>query len=241
MAGRPRWSLSAVALVTLLVVAGCSGLPTTDQQPSAPETTVENFSYPTGWSQDGITDIGLPEQTHDDVVQNVSRRARLVVSYDDGNRTVVRTVDVEAGTASLRWNDTLFGNELYTYFGPEGVFEYNLKTNELVRPADQNWTMTGFADIDRMGRPLTDLALEAADVVTVEGTPAVRYNVTGIDDDPYVVPATDASGYITVTQTGYIASYDITRRNDDFTNHMEYRLSEFGNATVDRPSWLPDE
>lgn len=240
MTGRPSWSLPA-ALAALLVLAGCAGLAPTGQQASTPETTVENFSYPPGWSQDGITEIGLPEQTHDDVVRNVSRRARIVVSRDDGTRTVVRTVDVEAGTASLRWNDTLLGNKFHTYYGPEGVFDYDLESGELVRPADQNWTMTGFADIDRMGRPLSDLALEATDVVTVEETTAVRYNVTGIDDDPYVVPATNASGYITVTQTGYIASYDITRRNDDFTNHMEYRLSDFGNATVDRPSWLPDE
>jgi hypothetical protein len=240
MAGRPRWSLSAVALVALLVVAGCSGLPTTDQQPSAPETTVENFSYPTGWSQDGITEIGLPKQTHSDTVENVSRRTRFVTSDDDATRTVVRTVDVEAGTASLRWEDTLFGST-YAYYSPDGVFEYDPETDEVTHQPDENWTTARVAEVERLDRPLMDLGLDATEIVTVEGTPAVRYNVTGIDDDPYAVPATNASGYVTVTQTGYIAAYNITRGNDGFTRQTTYNLSEFGNATVDRPSWLPDE
>ncbi|CQH56230.1 uncharacterized protein HHUB_2353 [Halobacterium hubeiense] len=238
MTGRASWSLP-VALASLLVLAGCAGLAPAGQQASTPETTVKNFSYPPGWSQDGITDIGLPQQTHSDTVENVSRRTRFVTSDDDATRTIVRTVDVEAGTVSVRSEATLFGTT-YAYYSPNGVFEYDPETEEVTLRPDENWTTAGVADVERLDRPLLDLGLAATEIVTVEGVPAVRYNVTGIANRDFA-PATGASGYVTVSETGYIAAYNVTRGNDGFTRRTTYDLSEFGNATVERPSWLPEE
>ncbi|MUV61390.1 hypothetical protein [Halobacterium sp. CBA1126] len=238
MLTRPRRALPAIALAALLVLAGCAGLSAPDSQPE-PETTVENFSYPPGWSQDGITDLNSAMTTHYDTVENTSRTTRLVITDDDGNRTIVRTVDVDAGTGSIQFSDTTLGSYRDAYYSSEGVFEYDPTTEEVERHPDENWTTADVAVTAGLERPLGSLELNATETVTVEGTTAVRYAVTGITD-PDSVPSNDASGHVTVSEAGYVASYDVTRGNDEFTRQSEYRLSEFGTATVDRPPWLPE-
>jgi len=203
---------------------------------------VENFSYPSGWSQEEIADLSVALQTHDETVNNTSRRSRLSITDEDSNRTTVRTVDTDAGTASVRWSDTLFGSDVHYYFSAEGVFEYDRTTGELNRNPDEIWTQARVASHERLQlqRPLLELDVNATETVTVEGTTAVRYNVTGIRD-PIRVPANNATGHVVVTETGYIAEFNITRGNDEFSRQTRYGVSEFGNATVARPAWMPEE
>ncbi|PHQ39654.1 hypothetical protein DJ69_05285 [Halorubrum persicum] len=242
MVRRIRGPLPAVALVLVLLLAGCSGLPATDRQESASEPTVENFSYPSGWSQDGIADLPVALETHEETVNNTSRRSRLSIIDEDSNRTTVRAVDTESGTASVRWSDTLFGSDVHSYYSAEGVFEYDRTTGELTRRLDENWTQDRVASHERLRlqRSLSELEANATETVTVEGTTAVRYNVTGIKD-PLRVPAHNATGHVVVTERGYIAEFNITRGNDGFTRQTRHDVSEFGNATVTRPAWMPVE
>lgn len=236
-----RGSLPAIALVVLVLSAGCSGLPATDGRASGPDSTVESFSYPSGWSQEGVTDLSVALRTHDETVRNTSRRSRMSTVSEDTNRTIVRTLDADAGTASVRWFDAEFGGPRRYYFSDEGVFEYDPATEELTRNPDESWTMARVASHeDGLTRSLRGLELDANETVSVEGTTAVRYDVTGIED-PGSVPANNATGYVVVTETGYIAAYDVTRGNDGFTRRTTYEVTEFGNATVTRPAWLPEE
>jgi hypothetical protein len=229
-----RGALPAVTLVVVLLLAGCSGLPATDRQESTPEPTVESFSYPSGWSQDGITDLSVALETHDATVNDTSRRSRLSITDGDSNRTVVRTVDADAGTVSVRWTDTEFGGNVHAYYSAEGVFEYDRTTGELQRNPDENWTQARVGSKERVERTLLELDVNATETGTVEGTTAVRYNVTGIED-PVSVPADNATGHVVVTEEGYIAEYDVTRGNDGFARQTRYEVSEFGTATVPRP------
>lgn len=229
-----------MALVALVLSAGCTALPVTDGQASGPDATVESFSYPSGWSQDGIADLSVALRTHDETLRNTSRRSRLVRVDGDANRTVVRTFDAENDTVSIRWSDTEFGGTLRHYLSAEGVFVYDPATEELTRSPGENWTAAEVASHDGLRRPLTALALEANETVTVEGRTAVRYDVTGIEDSRSV-PAHNATGHVVVTEAGYIAAYDVTRGNDDFSLRSAYEVTEFGNATVTRPAWLPEE
>ncbi len=235
-----RDTLPAVTLVVVVLLAGCSGLPAADRQNPTPESTVESFSYPSGWSQDGITDLSVALETHDATVNNTSRRSRLSITDEDSNRTVVRTVDADAGTVSVRWIDAEFGGDIHAYYSAEGVFEYDRTTGELDRNPDENWTQARVGSHERLQRPLSELDVNATETVTVEGTTAVRYDVTGIEDS-VSVPADNATGHVVVTEKGYIAEYDIRRGNDGFTRQTRYEVSEFGTATVTRPEWLPDE
>jgi hypothetical protein len=223
-----------------MLVAGCSGLPVTDEQAPATESTVEDFSYPSGWSQQGITDVSVALQTHDGTVNGTSRTSRLVISGEDFNRTVVRTIDTDAGTASIRFIDTQFDTDTHTYYNSEGVFKYDRTTGELNRSPDENWSPTRVASHEGLRRPLMNLDLNATKTAIVAGTTAVRYNVTGIRDSDSV-PAHTATGHVMVAEKGYIAEYNITRGNDEFTRQTEYEVSSFGNATVSRPTWMPEE
>ena len=234
-----RGSLPAIALVVLVLSAGCSGLPATDGRASGPDSTVESFSYPSGWSQEGITDLSVALRTHDETLRNASRRSRMVTVDGDANRTVVRTFDAGNDTVSIRWSDTEFGRTLRHYLSADGVFVYDPATEELTRNPGENWTPAEAAFHDGVRRPLTALELDATETVTVEGRTAVRYNVTGIEDSRSV-PADDATGHVVVTEAGYIAAYDVTRGNDDFSLRTAYEVTEFGTATVTRPAWLPE-
>lgn len=171
MVRRIRGPLPAITLALVILLAGCSGLPATDQQEPTPEPTVENFSYPSGWSQEEIADLSVALQTHDETVNNTSRRSRLSITDEDSNRTTVRTVDTDAGTASVRWSDTLFGSDVHYYFSAEGVFEYDRTTGELNRNPDENWTQARVASHERLQlqRPLLELDVNATETVTVEG------------------------------------------------------------------------
>lgn len=240
MIDRPRGSLHAVLLTIAILLAGCSGLPASDRQTPTPQPAVENFSYPSGWSQEGITDRTVALRTHDETVENVSRTSRLVITDESSNRTVVRTVDTDAGTGSLRFIDTALGIDIHAYYSAEGVFEYDRTTGELSRMPDENWTTADVATMPGLERPLRNLEMNATETVTVEGTTAVRYTVTGIRN-PDSVPSNTATGHVTVSQDGFIAEYDVTRGNDEFTRQTRYDLSAFGNATVTRPQWMPDE
>ncbi|WP_435075561.1 hypothetical protein [Halorubrum sp. HHNYT27] len=235
-----RRSLRAMALVALVLSAGCTALPVTDGQASGPDSTVDDFSYPSGWSQDGIADLSVALRTHEETLHNTSRRSRLAIVDEDGNRTVVRTFDAENGTVSVRWSDTQFGGPMRYYFSAEGAFEYDPATGELTRNPDERWTPAGVASQEGVRRPLTELDLDATETVTVEGRTAVRYNVTGIED-PVGVPADNATGHVVVTEAGYIAAYNVTRGNDGFSRRTTYEVTDFGNATVTRPAWLPEE
>lgn len=240
MVDRLRGALPAIALTVVVLLAGCSGLPATGQQEPTPESTVESFSYPPGWSQGGITDVAVAVRTHDATVNDTSRRSRLSITGEDSNRTVVRTVDTDAGTASVRWIDTEFGGDIHAYYSAEGVFEYDRTTGELNRNPDEKWTQARVASHEGIRRPLSRLEVNATETVIVEGTTAVRYNVTGITE-PHRVPADNATGYVIVAEEGYIAEFDITRGNDGFSRQTTYEVSEFGNATVTRPEWMPEE
>jgi hypothetical protein len=240
MVARPRSPLRAVLLAVVILLAGCSGLLATDQQTSTPDPAVENFSYPSGWSQGGITDLTVAVETHDETVENVSRKNRLVITDEDWNRTVVRTVDTGAGTGSIRFIDTQLNTDVHAYYNAEGVFEYDRTTEELTRRSDENWTTADVATMPGIERPLRNLELNAAETVTVDGSTAVKYTVTGIRN-PDSVPSNTATGHVTVAEDGFIAEYDVTRGNDEFTRQTRYRLSALETATVTRPAWMPDE
>lgn len=240
MVDRPPGSLRAVLLAVILLLAGCSGLSVTEQETPTTQPAVENFSYPSGWSQKGMTDLTVALRTHDESVANVSRTSRLVITDEDSNRTVVRTVDTNAGTGSIRFIDTQLDTDIHAYYSAAGVFEYDTTTGELSRMPDENWTVADVATMAGLERPLRNLEVNATETVTVEGETAVRYTVTGIRN-PDSVPSNTATGYVTVAEAGFIAEYNITRGNDGFTRQTRYDLSAVGNATVTRPAWMPNE
>ncbi|GGM47886.1 hypothetical protein [Haloarcula argentinensis] len=242
MVNRPQDALPAVTLAVVILLAGCAGVPTTDQQTQTPESTVENFSYPPGWSQEGITvsNVSTALQTHSATVKNTSRKSRLTTISGGKNRTIVRTLDADAGTAEIRFVDTSHGTDSHTYYNADGVCKYDRISGELEQRPGEDWERDRVASHEGLRRPLLSLEINATETVIVEGTTAVRYTVTGIRD-PDFVPANTATGHIIVAEEGYIAEFNITRGNDKFTQQTIYEVSEFGNATVPRPAWMPEK
>lgn len=239
---RPPLRVLAGVLVLALLLAGCSGLTATDGGAQTPTVSVENFSYPSGWSQGGVDGLSEAVETHRDAVTDVSRTTRTVTNDGENNRTVVRRVDTDAGTASLRFVDTTFGENVEVYYSNTGVFRYDLNAGDLVEISNESWKPSDVGTMERntFTRPLDGVTLGASDTVIVEGTTAVVYTVTGVTD-PDQIPADDASGRVVVTREGYIASLNVTKSNDDFWRRTTYSVTDFGTSSVERPDWVPEE
>lgn len=87
-----RQSLHAVAAVVLLVLAGCSGIPSPSPGPDAP--TTERPEYPPGVTEDGLDDWRTLLDAHGESVRD---RGAVVTS----NTTVEAPVDGEVRTVEL--------------------------------------------------------------------------------------------------------------------------------------------
>lgn len=238
----------AVSLTLLVVLAGCFGPPASNQQSTVqtsqtvepPEETVANFSYSSGWSQEGITDLDVAVRAHHHAVAGISQRTRFVRTHDDSNRTVYRAFDAEAGVGVSRLISTGLDADIHRYYSGDGMYKYNHTSGELTRSPDEDGNGEGLTVVNGLDSGLMALELNATETVTAAGETAVTYEVTGIED-PDEVPADDATGHVTVTEDGVITSFTVTRSADGSTWTRTFELSEFGTATVTPSEWVPDE
>jgi hypothetical protein len=236
---RTTQKLAFVSFAVLLVLAGCSGIPADDRTTADSNVSVETRSYPEGWSTDSV-DPTVALGTHRQTLATLSRQSRVEITDADGyNRTVRRTVDTRSQTASVRFLDSSFGTDVESYYTADSTYEYDHTTDEVTTTRDTTWNTSdvGFQASNTIVRPLRNLDVVATESLRVAGDSAINYSVRGIADNSRT-PPNAATGYIIVTERGYIAEFDITKSNDDFTRRTQYELSDVGTATVSRPSWV---
>lgn len=227
-----------VSFSILLVLAGCSGIQTNDPAATDSNASVETISYPEGWSSDSV-DSTVALGTHRQTLSNLSRQSQIeTTDADDYNRTVRRTVDTQSQTASVRFLDSSFETDIESYYTANSTYEYDHTTEEVttIREASWNTSEVGFQASSTMIRPLRNIDIVANETLRVDGDLAIKYSVQGIKDDSRT-PPNAAAGFIIVTERGYIAEFDITKSNDDFTRRTQYELSKVGTASISQPSW----
>lgn len=97
--------LCFVVVVGCAGCAGCAGFAGNDPTGGKTGESVATVSFPAGWGADSV-DPATALQTHRQSLAGRPRQSRVAITDDDGNRTVIRAVDPDAQTASVRLLDS---------------------------------------------------------------------------------------------------------------------------------------
>lgn len=229
--------LGLLCFVVVVGCAGCAGFAGNDPTGGKTGESVATVSFPTGWGADSV-DPATALQTHRQSLAGRPRQSRVAITDDDGNRTVIRAVDPDAQTASVRLLDSTLRTDTETYYTAEGSYEYD-HTTATATQQNETWTpaSVGFHASNTIQRPLRNLAIEAQTVTTVDGTPAITYTVKGIQS-PNQTPPNAATGSVVVTKQGSVMAFTIRKSNDGYARRYHYRL-QTESAPVTKPSWVP--
>jgi hypothetical protein len=228
-----------VGVAVLLVCAGCSGLPTDDGSGEPVDDSLSTITYPDGWSANGV-DPSTALRTHRQTLTGQPRESRIEITDDDGdNRTVSRAVSPDSQTALIRFEDTTFSTDVETYYTARSVYEYDHTTDTIADTRNETWnsTTTGFQADNTILRPIRNLNITAQESVRIAGHPAVNYSVRGLADMSRT-PPDNASGYIVVSEQGYITAFDIRKSNEDYIRRYSYDLTTGDSVSVSIPVWL---
>lgn len=255
----------SVAAGTALL-AGCSGssgssaettettkaTSTTETTTTAKAPTVENFSYPAGASQSGVS----PQQLYN------THRSAVV---DAGSATV----SINQETDREEFSSSKVKTNSYSSEGLMRVTESSGMTSTLWSPSSEPLSFvqmdTGFNQRYRIENqapsperhlklPLVEQLLDGAQwseatkvVETESGEFGVTYEATGIASQQKLIrivygqQITDFTASITVTESGYLSdiSYAITASRESETTHQKASLTvgSLGETTVEEPSW----
>ncbi len=233
----------SIAVVAVLVLAGCAGLgggPATIDPAEA--------AYPDGFGMDGITNASTAVQGHAATLDSPYRvEFRLVQSGARGTVTTRGTIRARPGDeqALTRLNQSSGSSAqelriyqadggVYVYRGTEQTYAYESEEGAFQRPV--------YADRRTFVGMLDALSLEATTIRTVDGTQVIEYSVTDVESRRIGANTTDASGTVTVAETGQIRSMDLSFTQSlsgvERETSFEYTVTPGANVTVERPDWI---
>ncbi|NHX35141.1 MULTISPECIES: hypothetical protein [Halolamina] len=264
------------AITTSTILAGCSGsggtntptetatdtatetdtptpteTETETETPTEEPTTVENFPYPDGASQDGITPTQLFSTHRSSIINGGSA-----------------TVSIEQATDRDDYTSSVVFTNTYSSSGILRVEEGSNLTERLWSPANKGVGYvemdTGFEQRYRIDNhaPSPQQILRLPDVEQLlaggqwseaksiaEDAPveAVVYEASGVESEENLLrllPGDKVSAFdatISVTEAGYLndLTYDITIERDDRTVQQRATVTtgKVGESTVEEPSW----
>jgi len=269
-----RRALLAKGLVVSSALAGCSSSGSTETEasetasPTATETateaatetatetpskpTLEEFAYPDGATQEGIT-AGTLYSTH---------RSAMA---DGGSATV----EVDQDTNRSSSTQSLEQTNVYTSSGVKSTYETGELSQTRWSPSDEESTYvrmdTGFEQRYRIENDAVDpqevlkLSLfesitggaewsSANEIVEVGDEYAATYESTGVANEQQLMNVlfgdslSEFTATIAVSAAGYIkrVRYEMTVERDDRTveRHSTITVDDVGETTVSEPSWL---
>lgn len=250
-----------IAVVLLVLVAGCAGIgadgpqsststPTRAATPTPTHSdTAAQERYPDGWSAVGIDDpdaalAGHYRATLAGPPVTVTYRSRIEDATNA--RAANTTLSMHVDTESNRLYATLDGSRTSrAVFFADGTLTRWDPDNETV--AGTSATEFGLVaqSVDRrvLLSHLLLYTLERTGTVERAGTTALVYDVTGVPNDTIsrgYGAATGASGRIVVGEDGRIFEIETTVTYTDATVTYHYGHTAVGETTVETPGWMDD-
>lgn len=251
-----RRHVATLVLALLLVVSGCSGLfgggatPTPSPQPATP--TDAPFTYPSGYSESGVTDAAAAKSAHTDGILSYdsftfgltadigtpNRTVQVDVSWriDKANdRALLRRSSGDAGEVQYYENDTVYvrtdlpDSDKTFYNSTRRSLQFEDVTgSHFVGPLLKNVTYGSATTVERNGEQLARYESEGLTGRTsFLRDPA---NVTSFSAELLV----DTDGVIRRVQ--YQATID--RPGGERTLDVSIEVTGLGATTVDRPDWF---
>ena len=257
-------SLRTLAVVALVLVAGCSGLGPDEEAPSSTPTaspaptqtpgstasaTAESAepSYPEGWSAAGVENATVAVGTHYRAAltgpsATVRYRSRQVDTGDGpaNETTLVMTYETETERlyASIRGTD---GHR--EVFLRDGTFsQWSVRNETLVGQSNARLYRV-VQSIERrvLLSQLLLYELEHERTVQRNGTTAFVYDVTGVHDNTVsntYGAGTNGSGTVVVAADGRVLELETTVTYTGGTLQYRYEHTRLGETTVETPAWV---
>lgn len=260
-----RHGVPTVAVLLVVLLAGCTGLSGSDStptpavdangQPAQTDTATptqaasDGGTYPAGWSETGIENRTVAFSSHYRAMligpsATVTFRSGVIEAQADGATNTTLRMQIDTGERRLyaSLNGTTGHRE---NFFTNGTFsDWDAQNQTLVRQVDAPFIRVAQSiDNTLLKSQLLLYELQLEETTTWNGTPALIYNVTGVTNSsfsPTYGSATAASGHLVVSLRGRILDIDTTVTYTGGTVDYQYAHTRIGDTTVETPEWLPD-
>ena len=259
--------LSAIAVVALLVLAGCTGQPGVDGN-SSPDASPDEFPNASAIDQSVFdthatalantsftlsiettrTDrvLGGPSEENFTYVNDSSR----ILVEPDASQYLGHSTDHFSGTGSIYSNGSteyvLFEDNSTTVREPSSVSVFN--------ESSDRYLWRGLFDNDSDDRhefAAIDATFQREGVETFRGVPVMRYEATGVDalSDSWAGGENASSWYedfsatLLLDEDGVIRHYEYEFVWTDYHTRKitkSYTLSDVGSTDVEKPGWAAD-
>ena len=234
----------ALTVALLLLVAGCSGAPLDGGEGlNAGAPSLDAFQYPDGYDADGVSNVTLALETHNERLAATGGMIDVTRTYDGGeaDRTTVGVdADDERVHRTRRRGDEIVRESFYR----NGTIYHRTDHDDDVRTREATYR-NAVGDAGLL-RTIEALDFSAAGTTVVDGTAVVRYEATEIDrrttntaDD-----AESVSGELLVDGDGMVHRFEyrvvIDEGDGPRTFTGSYVVEGDGDTWVDVPDWVSD-
>lgn len=251
-----RQSLHAVAAVALLVLAGCSGIPTPSPGPDAP--TSERPVYPPGVTDGGLEDVRALLDAHRESVRErgaaVTRTSTVEAPVNDEVRTVELASEARAAPDGgpvyyeserprVGVNGSVVSERIAVYADRDGVTRRVVADENVTVERESRDRVAALRDRHvalegTLQRALSAGAFSVASVEQRDGrwVTALVANEGGLGDDDR---RSEFSASVVVAQSGRVLSLTMTRDPypDRRVGSEQVRVTWTTGTTVEAPEW----
>lgn len=227
-----RHAAMPILVAVALVLTGCSGVGMPGQ--SAGE---DGFRYPDGLARQGVTDASNLYQEHVSTLRARSYTVRFRrVPANGSETTVVTRVDGDRRVAVTVINHTTTSGTTVKYVNQNGTYirdRQNRSQPRYLATGRQFSTKRVPGQSESIVYLMSNLNVSSGEVVTYEGTDAVRYDVVGFRNEPDV-----AEGTVVVSESGVVRHYDVRFDSDMISDRFVVEVTAINETTVSKPDWM---
>lgn len=252
--------LSVIALASLLILAGCAGLPSTGEDRPSPDAfpSASEINSP-------VLDRHATELTNTSfTLETETTRKKRLPNYREENFTYMNSsfqflVEPGASQYLARGDGYYFGNGTVYSDGAQGYARAanDSRTSVTEGPglpvfnesSDQYLWGTWFSnESGNLAVPASDATYQREGIETFQGVPVMRYEATGVDALPDWFGGDDVDSYfeefsatLLLDENGVIRYYEYEFVWTDYhtRRHVEtHTVSDVGNTTVQKPDWV---
>lgn len=246
-------SAIAVALVAVVVLAGCSAL--VGDGAGGPDSPDE-FEYAAGYNADGVTNDSEAIRSHQHALTN---RSGFTTVYDQnvtGEETnltyeVRYEVDVDGEEAYHRVDAPSLEFVREEYYGNDTRYTRVVNAGEEQTSSNDAALSAGnFTGIDAIERMLSNDTDFETSIEERDGTPVVVYETEGAANAVTMFSlveenVTSFSASFAVDSDGLVrtARYDLeytSESGEELTITLDFAVRDLDGTTVDRPGWVDD-
>ena len=236
----------ALAIALLLLIAGCSGAPLDGGEGlNAGAPSLDAFQYPDGYDADGVSNVTLALETHDERLAATGGIINVTRTYD-GSEADRTTVGVDADNERVHRTRRRGDEIVHESFYRNGTMYHRTDYDDDDDVRTRETTYRNAVGDAGLLRTIEALNFSAVDTTVADGTAVVRYEATELDRRTTDIAddAESVSGELLVDEDGMVHRFEyrivIDEGDGPRTFTGSYVVEGYGDTRVDVPDWVSD-